>query len=265
MFSSDIVSSDIFIELEPSTQCLYFQYGMKADDDGFFNPQIIMRMIGATKKDLDKLLEKRFILQFPSGICVIKHWRINNFIRKDRYKQTTYLDERKLLFVKDNNSYTLDKSQGVPFEKAIWKSDEDKRKVVVNTGLNLGQPNDIPLVNPSKVKLSKDKLLSTGATETPTKKITSKITPKFQKPTVAEVREYCKERNNKIDPQAFIDKYDSIGWVVGKARTPMKDWRATIRTWENYLKEHGSSKGQALHTPQSDAIVDKMKNKIIKA
>ena len=53
---------------------------------------------------------------------------------------------------------------------------------------------------------------------------------RFKKPTLTEVEEYCKERNNEVDPQKFIDFYESKGWLVGKS--PMKDWKACIRTWE---------------------------------
>lgn len=96
-----------------------------------------------------------------------------------------------------------------------------------------------------------------------TKNAPIKKNTKFIKPTVAEVEAYCKARKNGINAQGFIDKYESIGWVVGKARTPMKDWKATIRTWENYRKEHKF--GQVLQSDQSHTIVDKMNNKIIKA
>lgn len=88
-------------------------------------------------------------------------------------------------------------------------------------------------------------------------------TTKFIKPTVAEVEAYCKARNNGINAQAFVDKYESIGWVVGRSRTPMKDWKATVRTWENYRKEYKF--GQVLQSDQSHKIVDKMKSKTIKA
>ena len=80
---------------------------MLADDDGFVNsPKSIMRQAGATTDDLKLLIAKRFILTFESGVVVIKHWRIHNLIQKDRYKETTYLDEKSLLTLDDNKAYT---------------------------------------------------------------------------------------------------------------------------------------------------------------
>ena len=106
LFSPDIVSSDAFLEMPSSTQALYFHLGMNADDDGFVSPKRIMRAIGVSEDDLKVLLAKRFALPFESGVIVIKHWLIHNTIRKDRYKPTRYLDEKKTLQIKENGAYT---------------------------------------------------------------------------------------------------------------------------------------------------------------
>jgi hypothetical protein len=106
MFSPEIVASDAFLDMPISTQALYFHLGMYADDDGFVQPQKTMRIVGASGDDLKVLLSKRFLLSFETGVVVIKHWLIHNMIRKDRYKETVYLDERKTLEIKDNGSYT---------------------------------------------------------------------------------------------------------------------------------------------------------------
>jgi hypothetical protein len=88
---------------------------MRADDDGFLNnAKKIMRLIGANQNDYDLLVSKAFIIQFPEGICVIKHWRINNYLRRDRYTETQYTEEKAMLNIKDNRAYTLDKSKGKP-------------------------------------------------------------------------------------------------------------------------------------------------------
>jgi len=65
---------------------------------------------------------------------------------------------------------------------------------------------------------------------------------RFCKPTVEEVADYCAERNNEINPQAFVDYYEANGWKVG--RNPMKDWKASVRTWEQSRKEKSRSKSQ---------------------
>jgi len=107
MFSKDIVGSDAFLDMPATSQLLYFHLGMEADDDGFVSsPSRISRTIGANDDDIKVLLGKRFIIAFPSGIIVIKHWKINNSIQVDRYHETQYLEEKKALITKENKSYT---------------------------------------------------------------------------------------------------------------------------------------------------------------
>ena len=107
MFSIDIVGSDAFLDLPYSAQCLYFQLGMRADDDGFVgNPKTIQRIAGTKASDLELLVKKRFLMQFQSGVVVIKHWKINNQIQKDRYTPTVYTEEYQSLYIKDNKAYT---------------------------------------------------------------------------------------------------------------------------------------------------------------
>lgn len=115
MFSKQIIDSDAFLEMPLSTQALYFHLSMRADDDGFLNnAKQIMRLICANQNDYDLLLAKRFIIQFDDGICVIKHWRINNYLRKDRYRATIYKDEKSKLRIKENGAYTLNQNKGLP-------------------------------------------------------------------------------------------------------------------------------------------------------
>lgn len=108
MFTKKITNSDIFLEMPLSTQALYFHLNMEADDDGFNgSPKKIQRMIGASDDDLKVLLAKGFIIPFESGVVVIKHWKLHNYIQKDRYKETLYLDEKSLLEVNENKTYSL--------------------------------------------------------------------------------------------------------------------------------------------------------------
>ena len=112
MFAKSIVLSDAFLDMPLSARCLYFTLNMVADDDGFVNnPKSIMRQCGASEDDLIILLVKKFLLAFESGVIVIKHWRINNYLRKDRYSETKYIEEKKLLKINDNGSYT---QSGIP-------------------------------------------------------------------------------------------------------------------------------------------------------
>lgn len=112
MFAKTIIDSDAFLDMPLSTQALYFHLSMRADDDGFINnPRKIQRMIGASGDDLKLLLAKSFLIPFESGIVVIKHWRIHNYIQNDRYKETMYLEEKEQLGIKENKEYTLDKNE----------------------------------------------------------------------------------------------------------------------------------------------------------
>lgn len=109
MFAKSIIDSDLFLDMPKTAQALYFHLAMRADDDGFLNnSKKIMRMIGATDDDYKILAAKSFILQFPDGICVITHWRLHNYIQKDRYKETIHVEEKSLLRLNESNVYTLD-------------------------------------------------------------------------------------------------------------------------------------------------------------
>ena len=107
MFAKTIIDSDAFVDMPLSTQALYFHLSMRADDDGFINnPRKVQRMIGASDDDMKVLIMKRFIIPFESGIVVIKHWKIHNYIQKDRYKPTVYTEEKAMLTSKNNGAYT---------------------------------------------------------------------------------------------------------------------------------------------------------------
>jgi len=138
MFSLQIVDTDAFLEMPISAQLLYFHLCMRADDEGFVgNPKKIMKIIGSGEDDYKVLIAKAFIIIFESSVMVVKHWLIHNTIRMDRFNQTTYRDEKRLLKTKDNKAYTL-------------KSKEDLDLATVR------QPHGNQLA--TQVKLSKDKI-----------------------------------------------------------------------------------------------------------
>lgn len=115
MFAKTIIDSDAFLDMPLSSQALYFHLSMRADDDGFVNnPKKIQRVIGAADDDLKLLAAKRFVIPFYTGVCVIKHWRIHNFIRSDRYKETVYQEEKSQLVTKDNKAYALRQDDDIP-------------------------------------------------------------------------------------------------------------------------------------------------------
>ena len=205
MFAKTIIDSDAFLEMPLSTQCLYFHLSMRADDDGFVNnPKKIQKMLGASEDDLKLLVAKSFVLTFESGVIVIKHWRINNYIRNDRYHETAYQDEKSLLSLKENNAYTINSDiVGIPSgNQTVYQ---------METEVSIGKD--------SIDKSNKERGTSRN----------------FVPPSLSEVKAYCQERNNGINPEQFIDFYESKGWFVGKNK--MKDWKAAVRNWEQRRKE----------------------------
>lgn len=112
MFAKSIIDSDMFIDLPATARLLYFDLSMRADDDGFVNsPKKILRMTGASQDDLRVLISKQFIIPFDSGVVVIKHWYVHNYIRPDRYHETVYQNEKKQL-VLDKNIYAKTEDSG---------------------------------------------------------------------------------------------------------------------------------------------------------
>lgn len=196
MFSKDITENDAFLDMPLSSQALYFHLGMQSDDDGFVSPNRIVRMLGCQTDDLKILIAKKFVLPFEDGVVVIKHWLINNYIQKDRYKPTTHQDKLAQLSIKSNNGYKMN------------------TECIQN--VRLGK------VRLGKVRLDKESQEGDKSR-------------RFTPPSLQEVTDYCNERNNTVDPEAFINHYQSNGWFRGK--TKIKDWRACVRTWEKTVNK----------------------------
>lgn len=174
MFSKQIIDSDAFLDMPLSSQALYFHLNMRADDDGFINnPKKIQRMVGCGDDELKLLIAKKFVIPFESGVCVIKHWLIHNYIRKDTYKETVYTDEKSELFTKKNRTYTLNEPPSTELlrecnedvtQYSIDKNSKDKIKEVKNKKEKV-EYIELSFIDDTidKVKLTKeqyDKLLS---------------------------------------------------------------------------------------------------------
>ena len=126
MLSKQITNSDDFLEMPISSQCLYFHLNINADDDGFVNNwKSIIKLCGAKEDDLKVLIAKQYVIPFESGVIVIKHWRINNYLRNDRYNETKFKIEKQQLFLDDNMVYQMDTS-GIP---SIDKNRLDKNSI----------------------------------------------------------------------------------------------------------------------------------------
>jgi len=139
MFAKTIIDSDAFLDMPLSTQSLYFHLSMRADDDGFINnPKKIQRMVGCGDDDLKLLMAKRFILVFDSGVIVIKHWKIHNYIRNDRYKPTLYQEEKAELAEKNSKAYTF-KTEVIESEKHLGIPDDNRMGYQMDTQVRLGK------------------------------------------------------------------------------------------------------------------------------
>ena len=120
MFSLKIVDSDLFLDMPLSSQCLYFHLSMRADDDGFVdNPKKIIKIIGANDDDLRLLIVKGFVIIFDRGVIVITHWKINNYIRSDRKKETMYIEEKQSLKQAENGVYIRLDDFGIPNDNQV--------------------------------------------------------------------------------------------------------------------------------------------------
>lgn len=211
MFAKTIIASDAFLDMPLSARCLYFALGMYADDEGFVNsPKSIAKLIGASTDDMNILLVRKFVIPFPSGVCLIKHWRINNYLRSDRFQPTKYTEERNQIIIEENGAYAL-----------------------ISERYTNGIPNDgIPSIGKDSIgkdSIGKVSIVKDSIEEIAPPSVAASNT-RFTKPTVYEIAAYCSERKNDIDAQAFYDFYESKGWRVGNQ--PMKDWKASVRTWE---------------------------------
>ena len=203
MFTKKITDSDPFTEMPLSAQALYFHLNMNADDDGFLNnPKKIQRSIGASEDDLKLLMAKRFILTFEKGIIVIKHWRMHNLLRKDRYTETQYIEEKDTLMLQKDGSYT-EKPPEIPVATK-WQPNGNQ----VATQYSIG-----------KESIDKDSIGKgrVGEVNAPTA------------PSLDTIEEYVRENNLTVDAKKFYDYYDSRGWQTTGGNS--FDWKEKLKEW----------------------------------
>lgn len=200
MFALDVIDTDRFCDMPISARLLYYELGMRGDDEGFVqNPKKIMLTTGTTADDLKILAAKGYVILFDSGVLVITHWRQNNFIQKDRFHETTCLAEKAQIQTTDSKIYEL---------------------------LPSGNKLDTPCIRTVSDLEAQIRLDETRKEE----KARAPSSRRFTPPSVDEVAAYCRERGNAVDAQRFVDFYTASGWMRGK--TPIRDWKACVRTWE---------------------------------
>ena len=214
MFAKQIIDSDAFLDMPLSAQSLYFHMAMRADDEGFVgNPRKIQKMIGASDDDFKLLLMKRYLLSFESGIIVIKHWKIHNYIQTDRFKPTTYIEEKSTLTLDEKKAYTECIQNG-------YKLD---------TQVSIGK-NSIGKDSIGKDSVEKEKEINNNIISPPPKKeVVNNIQNEDTKnPTYEEVKSFFDE-NGLNDCDGFYQKNEMEGWKWKKG------WRGWAVLWS---KDH---------------------------
>ena len=222
MFAKTIIDSDAFLDMPLSTQALYFHLSMRADDEGFINnPKKIQRMIGASDDDMKVLLAKNFIIAFESGVIVIKHWKIHNYIRGDRLVKTVYADERAMLELKENGAYTI--------AGDIMPSHVSQVSVTCQSSDSIG-----------KDSIGKDR-------------IDKNKSKRFTPPTLEEVKEYAHQRGDKVDAVKFFEYYTEGNWIDAKGQ-PVKNWKQKMITWESRQDKQTVETNKKVHNYSERAI-----------
>ncbi|MBN2879880.1 MAG: DnaD domain protein [Clostridia bacterium] len=162
MFAKSVVDSDMFLDMSPQSQALYFHLAIKADDEGFTSgPNRVLRMLGLGREHLDELAESGFIYLFESGICLIRHWHLHNAIRKDRSAETIYQEERSRVFLDKSRIYVKaagyqcemtdacpSSARQMPAQERIEENRLDERREEGGASLSESKLNDYFKENP---------------------------------------------------------------------------------------------------------------------
>ncbi len=230
MFTKKITDSDAFTKMSSSSQALYFHLNQGADDDGF-NDQIgnAMFKAHASQDDLQVLLAKRFIVLFESGVIVIKHWRMHNYIRQDRYKPTAYLRERARLTLKANGAYS-EKDPGNGALPDLGQPNGNQRLTEVSIELELGKDRDSDTTTTTTF-VCEDAGAGTPAREEDG--VNEKATP----PTVTQVLVYMTEElgEDVVPTEAvkFVAWNEKWGWDC------LPNWKGAAALWCARISERG--------------------------
>ena len=253
MLSSKVVCSDAFIEMPFSAQSLYVQLVMEADDDGFLNrAKRIQMSIGATADDLETLIQRRFILAFPNGVVVIKHWRMNNQIRKDRYTPTQYQEEFKSLEIKDDGAYTeREKTELVDTLATTWQPNGNQMATQYSIGKD-----SIDKVSIGKVNID---MSDSGESEQPA--------PKPKKPVKHKYGEYnnvllTDDELEKLQAEYpdYSDRIDRLSAYIASTGKAYKSHYATIRNWAR--KDQQQNIVQPRPTQKQSGYTDTILNRV---
>ena len=244
MFSSNVIDSDAFLDMSPTARLLYYDMGMRADDDGFIDsPKKIMRIIGASDSDLKELIDNGFVLRFESGVIVIRHWYVNNRVRRDTYHETSYTEAQSRPLLEKNNVYQLR---------------NDSVTDTLQTRNEIGSQNRVDKSRLEKDRLGKDRLDESCACESLSENLAESVQPSQESPVVyfptkfGEQPIYQKDvddltrlfngsvdvRNEILSCKAYYsDKPESVS-----------SWQSAVKVWINRTINFNNSTKSALES-----------------
>lgn len=233
MFSCDVVDTDKFLDMPVSARCLYYDLGMRADDDGFISPKKVLRLTGASDDDLRVLIARDFVIPFESGVIVIKDWKLNNYLRKDRYFPTKYTEEKSKLSLLENGSYAIGEvmdTVGVPHGIPLGAPRrEEKRKEKES----IDRPENIDTSMNTSIDTTHNPKLITNNTEIlmDKKNIVNTVEILSREDTILELSKVLDLNQDIVREE--VEKM--IDWLKAKGKR-YKDYKAFARNWLRRVK-----------------------------
>lgn len=226
MFDSEIINQDSFLDLPTEAKALYFLLGMEADDEGFVSPKRILRLHGISNDSLKLLIVKQYLIPFESGVVVITDWKRNNYLDKNRIRETIYVKEKKML-----------------------KYDEENLKYFfVSEASNPVLPDVKQMLNESltNVKPEEKRREEKSGEE-------NNIKVKKSKPTLEEIKAYIKDKKLNVNANDFYQYFEEGNWIDSKGNK-VKNWKQKLLTWNRY-KSNNYKSNQNYHDDNIDAVM----------
>lgn len=226
MFDSEIINQDSFLDLPTEAKALYFLLGMEADDEGFVSPKRILRLHGISNDSLKLLIVKQYLIPFESGVVVITDWKRNNYLDKNRIRETIYVKEKKML-----------------------RYDEENLKYFcVSETSNPVLPNVKQMLNESltNVKPEEKRREEKSGEE-------NNIKMKKNKPTLEEIKAYIEDKKLNVNANDFYQYFEEGNWIDSKGNK-VKNWKQKLLTWNRY-KANNYKSNQNYHDNNIDSVM----------
>ena len=246
MLAIRVIDDDAFLDLPSGARLLYYDLSMRADDDGFITPKKVMRLIGASQKDLVALIEAGFLISFESGVVAITHWRANNTIRKDRYNPTVYQEEFSQLTVNNGRYERYEDSGRQPMVDEVSISTEERGNQLATNGKPSGNPGQDSIGKVREEENVSPKghdMREEGGNHLGNRPVSPVVSPI---PTRSEIFEFSRSNGLAVDIDDFLRCYNRLGWKVNDE--PIRDWRKVFLGWARNGTSH---KGKGLQSSGS--------------